>query len=71
VTGWTRWRAIRPTEVFFEDPTLEPVRIPKGGIVLTESYSQFSQQTWIRVEVLPGYLWLDTVQFEKDFERIG
>ena len=65
-----RWRAIRPTTVFFDNPSMEAVRIPEGGIVLTEDYSPSARRTLLRIEVLPGWLWLDTEQFNLDFERI-
>jgi hypothetical protein len=69
--GWTRWKAIRETGAFFADPTVPRLRLPEGSIVMTETYSSSAQTIWFRLEIMPGFVWLDTEQFNRDFERIG
>jgi hypothetical protein len=61
---------VRPTKGFVVNPELPPVTIPKGGIVFTDAYSPFSEQTWFRGEVMPVDMWLSTDQFGNDFEEI-
>jgi len=66
-----RWRARHATKLLFDVPGVDDsITIPAGGIVLTEEFSEFSQKTWLRIEILPGYLWVYTDQFIRDFERL-